>query len=487
MPSGKDKRPKLIAEKYAVDYYRLPLVTRRWKSWWYYAALVFALATFGGVYLLQRNRVYQAATVSAAHESFGNDCAACHEGAWQTAMRLATFSGAHRSVPDAACRACHQGVDHVPGLVAASDCAACHQEHRPESELTAIADCHCVECHRGLTLPEGIRVSFVKAIETFDAGAAGHPEFALLRESDAVIGERHAARALGVFKQNHWLDRSGLRFNHKYHLNPAGVKAPGREIEKLACADCHLPDDNGRTMKPIVYERHCQRCHPLRLSEGLSALGEAPHGSVDEVYGFLRRAKLSQLNQSAPGNSQPPTITSSPRDAVKTRLPARAALSRQEETQLHLDADRVVFGRETERLCAHCHFVVARGDTWTVLAENPAVVGGAENAATTGDRAIMPDRWLPHAHFDHRSHRAVACSECHAAADSSNTADILLPSIATCRRCHGGTLEMASGRVRGDCVLCHTYHGEAVSSSGVPLEDLFTQFERNFDGSGRHE
>jgi hypothetical protein len=245
-------------------------------------------------------------------------------------------------------------------------------------------------------------------------------------------------------------------------------------------------------MKPIVFEQHCQRCHPLTLSEELGGLGEAPHGPVDEVYGFLRRAKLDQLNRTAAANEAPasPNATA-PRDAVNTRLPKQALLTTEQDDELHREADRlvfrkeadpVVFDREAKRMCAGCHFMVASGNTWEVLAESPDVVGVA-NARTTEEHQIMPVRWMPHANFDHRAHRAVACSECHAAAVSEDTADILMPSIETCRKCHGGEGDMATGRVGGECVLCHTYHGASTAIGGETLDFLFNPSHHRRQGS----
>ena len=49
----------------------------------------------------------------------------------------------------------------------------------------------------------------------------------------------------------------------------------------------------------------------------------------------------------------------------------------------------------------------------------------------------IPVRWLPHSTFDHHVHRPLACAECHdTATTSTETKDVLLPSVAVCRRCH---------------------------------------------------
>jgi hypothetical protein len=83
----------------------------------------------------------------------------------------------------------------------------------------------------------------------------------------------------------------------------------------------------------------------------------------------------------------------------------------------------------------------------------------------------IPERWLPHARFSHLDHSATACLDCHAAAAASTVAaDVLLPSIEVCRRCHGGDgaapagappPRAAAGAPRGapaGCISCHGYH-----------------------------
>jgi predicted CXXCH cytochrome family protein len=88
---------------------------------------------------------------------------------------------------------------------------------------------------------------------------------------------------------------------------------------------------------------------------------------------------------------------------------------------------------------------------------------------------MVPSRWMRHARFNHGSHRAVDCIVCHDAPSSTQTTDILMPSISVCRTCHGDDARSAATRVSADCVLCHTYHGEthATEFHGVPLDQLF--------------
>jgi len=68
----------------------------------------------------------------------------------------------------------------------------------------------------------------------------------------------------------------------------------------------------------------------------------------------------------------------------------------------------------------------------------------------------IPARWLPHSKFDHAPHRPIACGECHKAAASSKTEDVLMPAANTCRDCH-----QPKGGARSGCVECHRYHDKS--------------------------
>jgi uncharacterized paraquat-inducible protein A len=49
----------------------------------------------------------------------------------------------------------------------------------------------------------------------------------------------------------------------------------------------------------------------------------------------------------------------------------------------------------------------------------------------------------------------LKCVECHSGATTSQeTADVLLPGIAICEKCHRGGRQAAESR----CFECHTYH-----------------------------
>jgi predicted CXXCH cytochrome family protein len=318
-------------------------------------------------------------------------------------------------------------------------------------------------------------VSFVSSIRQFEAGTGGHPEFAILRPSDDDAGSRHEAHQRAAFVdadgKSKWVDRGGLtKFNHRHHLDPAGVLDRHRKAIRLACADCHVSGDDGY-MLPNLYEQHCRKCHPLTMASVLRENSELPHSTIEEVRGVIRERLARQIEIDALG----PKPTSP--DEGLPRLPLPTALTKNQELALAESmkkADHAVFGFEAKGACRHCHHLEQRGDDWHVHVNNPALEG-RKGLSPDGHLEMVPARWLPHARFDHASHRAVDCTACHDAPSSTETTDILMPSIAVCRTCHGDDARSAATRVSADCVLCHTYHGEAHGADfqGVPLDKLF--------------
>jgi hypothetical protein len=93
----------------------------------------------------------------------------------------------------------------------------------------------------------------------------------------------------------------------------------------------------------------------------------------------------------------------------------------------------------------------------------------------------IPNRWLPHSRFDHDKHKSYTCVSCHdpqtldhvairtgenfddeRKLESHRTADILMPSVAVCQKCHVSRGAPEWGvKANADCVECHTYHHKA--------------------------
>jgi hypothetical protein len=99
------------------------------------------------------------------------------------------------------------------------------------------------------------------------------------------------------------------------------------------------------------------------------------------------------------------------------------------------EAERLLW----QKTCKECHVL-----TYPAPETRPEIA-----------KAAIPVRWMTHAKFEHKAHQLVSCTECHGQAKTSNnTADVLLPGIATCQKCHSGSRTAADFR----CSECHDYH-----------------------------
>jgi hypothetical protein len=310
-----------------------------------------------------------------------------------------------------------------------------------------------------------------------------------------------------IFKQEAREDPGRLSFNHALHLAPGltlekdGAPltfsqlpepdraryqvTPGASLERpvqLSCASCHELERDGAYMKPMTYEQHCRACHPLHF-EPNDPEREIRHGlNAREVVAELRQFYESQAVKDDPALLQRPLL---PRARP---LPGRGdqvispSVGQAVEAKV-VTALRILFGSTPAagrphgggRGCVECHQLSA-------LPQGPVTAELIE--AATIDPVNIKPIWLEHARFDHATHRALACAECHKNATSSLTSDdvLLAPGIATCLECHGPARTSPSGTPRGGassaCTECHWYHGgdHPVRGRGAPPRDASTEW-----------
>ena len=91
-----------------------------------------------------------------------------------------------------------------------------------------------------------------------------------------------------------------------------------------------------------------------------------------------------------------------------------------------------------EKTCAECH-QVTRAATADAL---PAIAP-----------SNIRKQWMARAAFDHTPHLMLRCEGCHAADQSRETSDVLMPTAASCATCH----RPGSG-ASAQCAECHRYH-----------------------------
>jgi hypothetical protein len=360
-----------------------------------------------------------------SHQVFGANCRACHETPFV-------------QVRDQACLACHGGLrEHSPraGLTgprghefADLRCAQCHRDHKGREAVVHAQDM-CTECHRDIR-----QWSAAAASDNVGDFAREHPPFRLQLPDPAQAGQflrvrQQAGTALA--------ERSNLRFNHKLHLDAAGLRTPdGRK--HLGCADCHRPNDDGMLMAPVSMKTHCESCHRLSFDPA-DKRRTLPHGPVEEVAAALRDFYARQ------GLGQP-----LPRDAAAgagAARPGTFVLDFQERQNVLAAANRQaravldeLFGKR--EVCSRCH-EVARTDAEPHWSVRPV---------------RLASQWMPRARFTHAKHATMDCASCHAVAASTRSSDVAMPAIGKCRECHVGARAVL-GKVTSDCAACHRFHG----------------------------
>ncbi len=378
--------------------------------------------------------------LAAPHHMLNRRCEACHE---QPFAR----------VRDEACAACHTSVaGHARdaqlqhALFGGQRCASCHADHKGALALAQPASNDCVECHsdlkrRGTGTWEDIVRDF----------ATAHPDFKLTlwrgpgkKPHDFVRVARDDRRIL--------IEHSGLKFPHDVHLKP-GLQGP-KGKEKLACGDCHQSQSREAhsDFKPIAMQAHCQRCHSLEF-EPLVSTREAPHGDVARAVAAIGAFYESAALNNLPVDAAPAAPLERPigAGAVTSAERARALAWAQRKTRA------VAQDLIEVRACPICHEVTrAASGSWAV------------------EPVFISQQWMPGANFEHTSHAATPCSDCHKVEKSKRSEDVAMPEIATCRACHGGNQPMPN-KLTSSCLSCHVFHApgrQPMVVEGKPVRAL---------------
>jgi predicted CXXCH cytochrome family protein len=347
---------------------------------------------------------------------------------------------------DQRCEQCHIGhLFHEANVVHARSCTACHQEHQGGGPMAAPGDLQCRKCHgdsqemaasaeKGKVLPASAFARHPNAgwtlFETprpangltavFTAFATDHPEFRLIAER--------------------LRETNTLKFNHRRHLIETN-DIPLLEGQRLDCTSCHRPGPGGAFFQKISYERHCRACHGLQFDEQNPAL-TLPHGRADHVRAFLRSLPTHYAALAQQNKASSPDV-----DDFVSKQMMRLREQFIDGTNLEREIFFTAFrkspdGRAKFDGCATCHEVKLDSLAGPVIT-----------------RPSMPDRWMIRARFDHSKHTSVSCTKCHDALRSADTADILMPSKATCVECHS-----PKGQAASNCSFCHRYHAPTATT-----------------------
>lgn len=424
--AGRIRTAKTLAQRIDLDYFKRLSPLRRWKFLLSVGLSVVAAVWVLGASVTGHRRPYSAGPMSPPHAFVSQRCEVCH----------ATTAGFFRKhVDDEACKACHDGPLHHARQTFTPSCGACHTEHRGAVRLGDVSDQLCTQCHADLRSRDG-HTQFEKRIVNFNGS---HPEFAAVREHK---------------------DPGTVKLDHEVHLK-AGLKGPHGPVQ-MVCADCHrvpantsalpyalasaqparaavepdplAPAPTRDSMAPVNYEKHCAACHLLNFDRRFRE--SAPHKEPKVVHEFVVK-KLTEY------------IAAHPEDVHKVEVPVQRVPEVKINPRPARDAADWVAMRTSEaeqllwkKTCKECHTVKFGSGPLPEIA-----------------KAQIAVRWMPHSVFSHESHRMLDCISCHAQAPKSKeTADVLLPGIATCRQCHVSERATPTDHAQARCYECHQYH-----------------------------
>ena len=233
-------------------------------------------------------------------------------------------------------------------------------------------------------------------------------------------------------------EMSNLKFPHALHLDRnGGVAQMARRLgaaygfgQQLECADCHVPTPDGTRFQPPDMEGDCGMCHSLAFETIDGTVRTLRHGEPRQVVADIRSFYRAGLRVRPVEFG---TERSRPGDVNQVRAAVQTARARPAADRRADQAVRQVFS--PGGACFDCHQV------------QPAAGGSLDY----GIRPVaFPTRYMLHGWFDHRAHQiaqrpgqpaqdgSAACLSCHNANASSDSSDLLLPNVASCRACHGG-------------------------------------------------
>ncbi|HUC55685.1 MAG TPA: hypothetical protein VMR90_16665 [Candidatus Cybelea sp.] len=462
---ARTRTTKKLAQRIDLNYFKKPTPLKRAKFWLSLVLPLLAVIWISWRSVSDDPRVYSSGRMSKAHAVLEKDCGACH---------LRTAGAFSAKAGDAACLDCHDGPLHHAEQAYAPNCTTCHMEHRGRISLVATSNESCGQCHARPVTRSGNKALW----DRFDSFEHGHPEFTPLRTVAGIAPS----------------DPGTIKLNHAIHMKPIRRRPNGPNVQ-LECGNCHRPtsaamdmtysdakyraaavsykdsdeylaghaeslkpprSETGREwMAPVKFANACAGCHLLTFDKRFDF--GVPHDKPEVIREFLARtfreyisAHASELrvprepSRDLTGKPVPPE--------VRTLTPPQWVMERTVEAE-------DLLWRKT---CKQCHTLISpaksrRGKTELLSAgasdadKLPGTSAGLPNVA----QANTTLRWMPHAKFDHGAHEGFTCVSCHAQAlTSTESSDILLPGMATCKTCHAPGPEHAESR----CFECHTYH-----------------------------
>jgi hypothetical protein len=468
---ARTRTTKKLAQRIDLNYFKRPTPLKRAKFWLSLLLPLLALVWIAERTIFKDSRVYSSGRLSEPHAILEKECAACH------LQKAGEFSA---KAADNACLNCHDGPIHHATQTATPACAPCHSEHRGRINIAAASNQACAECHGELRASRGA-TQYASRINSFDDG---HPEFAALR---SVAGTTAS-------------DPGTIKLNHAIHIKPIRRGPNGPNVQ-LECGTCHRttsadadltysdpkyraaavsykdsdeflsiraetlrppkPMSGRELMAPVKFANACAACHLLtfdkRFDEGV------PHDKPEVIYPFLVK-KYSEYIAAHPGELR--EMQDPARDLTGKPMPPRMRTLAASQWI----SEQVAIAQEllSHKTCSQCHQMpptplrdasIGRWSASDAAGSSHLMSEPGPPISQSPMPAILPAnitlRWMPHAKFDHGAHDGFTCVSCHAKAlTSTESSDVLIPGISTCKTCHAPGPEHAESR----CFECHTYH-----------------------------
>lgn len=378
--------------------------------------------------------VWETGELAAAHHYFGEDCLMCHGQAFTW-------------VKDDKCLTCHAATPahadpHKFPLYELSDarCAFCHRDHNGPDGLIETKQSLCSDCHRNL------KERSKNATTLADVGdfLTQHPQFSVNLPAWDAQGKFAPVRT--SLEKAPLKEQSGLVFPHDFHLQPGLASPSGKKT--LVCANCHEAEAGGAMMKPVDFETMCQECHQLAFDASMPER-QAPHADAPELlYRLNEFYARAAMDGSYADQTRLPQM-------IQRRRPGQS-VNPQERVEITGWANRMA-RQKTESImegaCRKCHTVTTNPGADF---ENTYVVAPVRVAG----------QWYAKSRFTHAKHVVMKCEDCHDAAKSKVSTDLLIPGIGNCTQCHGG--EGAHGLLQSTCISCHGFHQAPYPLKGAP-------------------
>lgn len=376
--------------------------------------------------------------LSMAHHDLEDNCEACHATPFvsvqdETCLTCHEELGDHAEMPRLAKgMAPFSTGDAIQWQIAESfgkegplGCVSCHSEHEGQVKLEAASEQFCSDCHNELDT----RLTNVSFGNAADFGAK-HPQF-----RPRFYTEHFADEPARVSFDDNPVEESGLIFPHDIHMDANGGAARmaislGDYGEPLECSNCHEEEEGGVGFAPVEMEPACESCHSLVFDRNGPNFRSLRHGDVDNLMADLATMDRGPRRAVASGRGRPGQFARGGTYYSNFGRPMSA----------YIAINRAL---EPTGVCGECHI--------------PTSTNGRRDLTPVN----LPDRFLMRGYFTHEAHGddVAECTDCHAADESGQATDLLIPDLDSCRDCHQGETAMKTEEITpSSCAMCHGYH-----------------------------